>query len=666
MKRFALRGGSLRLPHFAGLLFLGVLFGVFVGNVLGAPAFAQTTGPVPDLPAILLSGGSYSVDVALPAEVASRGRAERLEYRVRAGETQLVRGSVPTVGEGGEALETVTLDSFVAPAAGEHEIHFELGAVTVTREVRVIPGILSILPPLLAILLAVAFRQVILALLSGVFLGAFVAAGYDPGTALLRTVDQYTVGALADRDHASIIVFSLLLGGMIGVVTKSGGGMGLARLVTGRARTTRGGLFGTWLMGIVIFFDDYANALLVGSTMRPITDRLRVSREKLAFLVDGTAATVSSVALVSSWIGVEVGYIADQFSSLGLEGDPYVIFLETIPHRFYPILMLIFSVLMIYMRRDFGPMLTAERRARETGQVLREGAKPAMEIDASAVAGKGDPSAIDALVPIGAVIAVALGGMYLTGRHAVLEEGGELTLRAIFGNASSLDSLLWAAFIGSGAALVTVVSRRTMTLDAALDAWLAGVKSMVMACIILILAWALGAVCRELDTARWVIGAVGGWITPGLLPALIFVIAALVAFATGTSWGTMAILFPLVVPMAHELAPGDHQIMLGAISSILAGAVWGDHCSPISDTTIMSSMASGCDHIDHVRTQLPYALAVGLVSLVLGDVATGLGLYPAWVGLVLGALALFALLRFVGREVPDYTPTEDLEIAQEG
>ncbi len=515
------------------------------------------------------------------------------------------------------------------------------------------PGFLAILPPLLAIILAVTLRQVILALVSGVYLGALIVFDFAPGVALLRTVDHYVVHSLADEDHASIIVFSLLLGGMIGVVTSSGGGMGLAKLVTSRARTTTGGLFGTWLMGIIIFFDDYANALLVGTTMRPITDRLRVSREKLSFLVDATAATVSSVALVSSWIGVEIGYIEDQFSSLSLSGDPYIIFLETIPYRFYPILMLVFGLMVIFMRRDFGPMLAAERRARD-GQVSAPGAKPALDLDASDIEGGGEPSWIDAVVPIGAVIAVALIGMYATGHAAVSEAGDEPTLRAVFGNASSLKSLLWAAFIGSGVAIFTAVARRSLRFGAALDAWLTGVKSMVMACMILILAWALGAVCKDLETARWVIGAIGGWVAPGLLPALIFVIAAAVAFATGTSWGTMAILFPLVVPLANDLAPGDHGVMLGAISSILAGAVWGDHCSPISDTTIMSSMASSCDHVDHVRTQLPYALAVGIVSLIFGDLATGFGLYPAWVGLLLGGLALFAILRFVGQPVPDH------------
>jgi Na+/H+ antiporter NhaC len=176
---------------------------------------------------------------------------------------------------------------------------------------------------------------------------------------------------------------------------------------------------------------------------------------------------------------------------------------------------------------------------------------------------------------------------------------------------------------------------------------------MLVAASILILAWALGGLCRDdLHTATWIIRALGDHLSPGLLPATVFIVGAVISFATGTSWGTMAILFPLVVPLAHELAPGDHGIMLGAISSILAGSVWGDHCSPISDTTIMSSMASSCDHIDHVRTQLPYALAVGLITLVVGELATGLGLYPGWVGLLLGMAAVVALLRLFGKPIP--------------
>lgn len=552
---------------------------------------------------------------------------------------------------------------------------------------------LSVLPPLLAIALAIALREVVVALVAGVWLGSTFLHGNDPLAGLLRAADTYAVGALADGDHASIAIFSLTLGGMIGVIARSGGARGMAELVTRVARTRTRGALATWLMGLVIFFDDYSNALLVGTTMRPITDSLRISREKLSFLVDATSAPVSSFALVSSWVGVEVGYIADQYASLGIPGDPYLVFLETIPYRFYPLLMLWFGLVIVLTRRDFGPMREAERRALVDGQVLRPGAEPASDFDAEALA---PPSAggragwLHAVVPIGLVVLVALGGMYVTGEqaleraraeavdaleaaHAALAADGpgareavasaerrlwllEPSLRAIYGKASSLKALLWAAVLGSLAAILLAVARRVLTLRQAMEGWVAGVRSIALAVMILVLAWSLGAVCSELHTAQYLIGAIGGWLPPSVLPAVVFVIAAGVSFATGTSWGTMGILFPLVIPLAHELAPSDPVVVLSSVASILGGSVWGDHCSPISDTTIMSSMASSCDHVDHVRTQLPYALVVGGISLVFGELATGLGLYGAPVGLLLGGVAVVAVVRGLGREVEPQAP----------
>jgi len=606
------------------------------------------------LPPVVLTG----IEHELGAKVGDVSALEpRVSWTARLGDREIASGTAETRGDEGEALDELELGGVTFPSSGAHTVTVEVEGRRGSHELRAVPAWLSILPPLLAIGLAIAFRQVVVALVSGVWLGALFLHGYDPLTALLRTGDTYAAGSLGDTGNASIIIFSLLLGGMIGVITRSGGAAGLAGLVTRRASDSRRGLVATWLMGIVIFFDDYANALLVGSTMRPITDRLRVSREKLAFVVDATAATVSSVALVSSWIGVEIGYIAAQYDKLGLEGDPFMVFLETIPYRFYPLLMIAFVIMVILARRDFGPMRRAEMRAREHGRVLREGARPAADHEAEhGLADRQEPHWINAAVPIVVVVLVALGGMYFTGRATVLEAGDEPTLRAVFGNAESVKSLLWASVAGCVAAIGIAVARRSLRFDAAMDAWLAGLKSMVLACVILVLAWSLGTVCSDLHTARFIISVIGDGLAPGLLPAIVFVVAAVVSFATGTSWGTMAILFPLVIPTAHALAPGNEHIMLGAISSILAGAVWGDHCSPISDTTIMSSMASSCDHVDHVRTQLPYALVVGLVGLLFGELGAGLGLYPGWVGLLLGLGALAAIVFFVGRPVPDHRP----------
>ncbi|MEM9070467.1 MAG: Na+/H+ antiporter NhaC family protein [Myxococcota bacterium] len=534
-------------------------------------------------------------------------------------------------------------------SAGSHDLVLEADGERHEATLQAIPGWTALIPPLLAIVLALVFRQVLLALVVGIWAGAFVASGYAPLESALRVVDHYVVRSVADPDHASILVFSLLLGGTIGIVTRSGGGLGLAALVTRLSKSSSLGQLSAWLLGIVIFFDDYANSLLVGSSMRPITDRLRVSREKLAFLVDATAAPVASVALVSSWIGVEVGYIGDQLAAEGVEVDAYWAFLQTLPYRFYPFLMLFFGLALVLMKRDFGPMYAAEMRARETGKVVRPGSSPAS--DFSDALPNVTPTPINALVPVLTIVLVAIVGMYLDGRSSV--GGDDPSLREIFGEASSIKALLWASAFGGIAAVVCSLGTRTLSLTQALDAWLDGVKSMLLAAIILVLAWSLGGLCRELHTAEVVIAAIGPWLDPAWISAAVFIVAALVSFATGTSWGTMAILFPLVVPLANELAAGEMEIMYGAIGSILAGAVWGDHCSPISDTTIMSSMASSCDHVDHVRTQLPYALLVGVVSIVFGELATGYGLYPAWVGLVLGALVLFGVIRVLGHRVPD-------------
>jgi len=489
------------------------------------------------------------------------------------------------------------------------------------------PGALSLLPPLLAIGLALAFRQVVLALLAGVWVGAWLHAGGDPLSALLHGASGHVVDAVADRDHATILVFTLLLGGMVGVLTRSGGGAGLAALATRRATSPRSGQLATWGLGIAVFFDDYANALLVGSSMRPVTDRLRVSREKLAFLVDATAAPVSSLALVSSWVGVEIGYIADQYERIGVDADPYAVFLRTIPYRFYPLLMLFFGLVLVLSKRDFGPMARAEARARKTGALLAPGARPASEFAAAAEDVR--PRAANALVPLGALVAAAVAGFALAG--------------------DSLLALLWGSVAGCTAAVLSATALRSLSLAEALDAWLGGLQAMLLGAVILVLAWSLGAVCDAVGTAPYLVDLIGEGIAPGLLPAAVLLVSAAVSFATGTSWGTMAILFPLVVPLAHELAPGSETVLLGSVSSILAGSVWGDHCSPISDTTVLSSLAASCDHVDHVRTQLPYALAVGGVALLFGELPVGLGLYGPWVGLALGAGAVLGLVAALGR-----------------
>ncbi|MGD8317463.1 MAG: Na+/H+ antiporter NhaC family protein [Myxococcales bacterium] len=509
----------------------------------------------------------------------------------------------------------------------------------------------AIVPPLVAIVLALLFRNVLVALLAGVWLGSFLLSDMSLILSFARLLDTHVIDALADHGHASIVVFSLLLGGMLGLMTQSGGAKGLASWVDTDATTRRRAQLTTWSLGLLIFFDDYANSLLLGSSMRPVTDRIRVSREKLAFLVDATAAPVASLALISSWIGVEVGYIADQFSHLGIEKDAYVTFIETIPFRFYPILMLLFVMWVAIRGRDFGPMLHAERRAEKRGLLLRVGARPASDFHAESVSADTPGRPMNALIPVLVVVLVAAIGIYVDGRAKVVAAGLEPSLRAIVGAASSSSAMLWATGAGCLAALALAVGSGALTFAQSIDAWTNGIRSMVYAILILVLAWSLGAVCRDLQTASFLMGAVGDWLAPAWIPAAVFIMAALVSFATGTSWGTMAILFPLVVPLAQQIAPGRETILLGTISSILAGSVWGDHCSPISDTTILSSMAASCDHMDHVRTQLPYALFIGLVSLLCAELPVAAGWYGPWMGLVVGAVVTIAIFELISRPV---------------
>lgn len=513
------------------------------------------------------------------------------------------------------------------------------------------PSWTAILPPLLAIVLALTFRHVLVALVLGVWLGALLLADLSPVASFARLLDTHIVGALADRGHATILLFSLLLGGMLGVMTQSGGAKGLASWASRETESRRRGQLTTWLLGLLVFFDDYANSLLVGASMRPVTDRLRISREKLAFLVDATAAPVASLALISSWIGVEVGYIADQFSHLGIERDAYLTFIETIPFRFYPILMLLFVVWVALRGRDFGPMLRAEQRALRDGAVSRPGAQPASDFHDEKVPRDVVGRPMNALVPVIVVVAVAAIGIYLDGRSEAIAAGLEPTLRTVVGEASSSAAILWATGAGCLSALALSVWSGALSFARSIDAWLSGMKSMLYAVVILVLAWSLGGVCRELDTAGFLIAAVGDWMPPHFIPATVFVLSAVVSFATGTSWGTMAILFPLVVPLAHRVAPGQETILLGTVSSILAGSVWGDHCSPISDTTVLSSMATSCDHMDHVRTQLPYALVVGLVSILVAELPVAAGWYGPWVALALGAGSMIAVFEALSRPV---------------
>jgi len=517
---------------------------------------------------------------------------------------------------------------------------------------RVLPGWVSITPPILAILIALLLRNVIPALLIGVWLGATLlqsvsAAGIFKG--LLDGFQIYVVRALADEDHAAIILFSLMIGGTVGIITRNGGMASIVRMIVSRAKTAVSGQVAVWGMGLMIFFDDYSNTLVVGNTARPLTDHLKISREKLAYIVDSTAAPVVCIALITTWIGYEVGLIGDALSSIdGFGESAYTVFLKSIPYSFYPILAVLFVLFVAVTGRDFGPMYAAEVRARN-GQVSPVNATDLPALQGDQLEHKADIPlrAVNAVVPLVVLIASLIVGLFVTGE-------GE-TITDIIGSADAYKAMMWASLLSAITAAAITTGQGILSGHETVDAWFGGVKAMLFAMIVLVLAWALSAITGELNTAGYLVSILADTLPPTLVPATVFILSAVTAFTTGTSWGTLGILMPLVVPLtwavllANGMADPEHlHILYSAIACNLAGAVWGDHCSPISDTTVLSSMASSCDHIEHVRTQMPYALVVGVVGLALGTIPGGFG-FPPLLSLVAGSVVLFFLLRSLGR-----------------
>ncbi len=546
----------------------------------------------------------------------------------------------------------------VFPEAGIYKVRLNILGEK-HKLIRILPGWFSIIPPLIAILLALVIRQVLVSLFIGIYIGAILIYNFDPVEALLRMSDTLILNVLVDADHMYVIVFTLLIGGVVGVISKNGGTEGLAKQITKLAKTAKSGMVASWLMGLVIFFDDYANSLIIGNMMRPITDKLRISREKLAYIVDSTAAPVASLVIISTWIGYELGLIAEGLKTIGSTENAYDVFLKTIPYRFYPIAAIFFVFLTSFLQRDFGPMLKAELRARKEGKLTGDDSEiKALELEKNQFANHRKVNWINGAVPILVILFGTVIGLIYTGMLNLEAAGStNFSLQNIISHSDSYKALLWSSLLAGIVAVIMSVSQRLLNLNDSMNAWHKGVQTMLFAVIILVFAWGISKITVDLQTADYLISLLSDSLNPRLLPILVFIICGAISFATGTSWGTMAIVMPIVIPLANEvssisgLSNADTVIIIhGVISSVLAGSVWGDHCSPIADTTILSSMASQCNHIDHVRTQLPYALSVGIVSMLIGDLLTAYGLNP-FVAIVLIFALLYVILMFFGRKV---------------
>ena len=561
--------------------------------------------------------------------------------------------------DGRVIVSDVTVQSFGAVA-----ITATVNGDSTTKNLRILPGWISLMPAFLAIIVALLIRNVVPALLLGLWLGATALQSFSPLGALKGLMDTFAVfivNALANSDHAAVIAFSMMIGGMVGIITRNGGMGSVVRLIVSRAKTAVGGQVSVWLMGLMIFFDDYANTLVVGNTARPITDQLKISREKLAYIVDSTAAPVVCIALITTWIGYEVSLIDDALKGIEQLSDitAYSVFLHSIPYSFYPIMAVTFVLIVASTGRDMGPMYAAELRAR-AGQVapISGDKMPALEGDTLEPKPNVPLRAANAFVPI-MVLIVGLGvGLYITGKMELADQT-DLTITEIIGASNPFKAMMWASFAGALAAAGMSISQRILSAHETVDAWYGGARATLFGMIVLILAWSMSDVTGDLNAKGYLISVLGDSLPIVLVPAIVFLLAAVTAFATGTSWGTMGILMPLVIPLAwavmsvHGMAnPMGMHILYSSVACTLAGAVWGDHCSPISDTTVLSSIASGCDHIEHVRTQMPYAILVGMVAVMIGTIPGAYGLSP-WISIIAGVAILYGVLRYFGRRADD-------------
>lgn len=534
-------------------------------------------------------------------------------------------------------------------------------------KINPIPLWLSIIPPLIAILLALVFREVISSLLIGLFSGALIINIYSNGfllgclKAFMTTIDTYILGSINDSGHISILLFSLMIGAMVSVISKNGGMQGVVNRISKHAISAKSGQFATWLLGVVIFFDDYANTLIVGNTMRPVTDRLHISREKLAYLVDSTAAPVAAIAFITTWIGAELGYIGSGIENIeGLNEGVYATFMNSLSYSFYPILTLLFMLIIIFKGRDFGPMYHAEKKARLAGEIQEENEKTASILDDLAPKKGIQAKAFNAILPVLFVVLGTFAGLIYTGYDSLLWTNENISfgikISTTIGAADSYLALLWASLAGLIVAIKLSLFGKKLSLTESIEASMSGFKTMIPALGILVLAWALALVIEDLHTATFITSLMSDNVNPYFIPTLTFILASLIAFSTGSSWGTMAILYPLILPAAWKIAQDsglDYNqslaIFHNAVSCVLAGAVLGDHCSPISDTTILSSLSSSCNHIEHVRTQMPYALTVGIVSICFGTIPAAFGA-PMWLSLLISIIVLYLIVHFFGKK----------------
>ena len=542
-----------------------------------------------------------------------------------------------------------------------------LPALENTEELGRALGVLALVPPLFAVLLAFLTSDVILSLLAGVIVGAAMLTGLNGNGTVYATFHRAVVSIVetsADYENVRVLLLCIAVGGMEGVIRFSGGFETTARVMAKRLRSPRKVNLISQLFCCLFFFDDYANALISGPVLTPVTDKAGVSREKLSYIVDSTAAPLAGIAVISSWVAVEVSVIQEGLDVAGSNASAFQIFLGSIPYCFYCIFALAFVFLLTILGREFGPMLEAERRAR-SGQPLKKGTQlervRTEELTGNDAEDRSWRRIVLAFGSIGVMFIFSLIAFYVTGRQEAVAQGLLAAdapfrfrdLSTIIGCADTIQLVMEAALFVGIVALVAGTLLHLFKLSNGILAWIEGASSLVSTMVVLVLAWTLAGVVDQLGTVYYVVDIISAGIPQMLVPTLIFVTCCLISFAAG-SYGCMFMVMPIAVPIVAAVGgiaenPAADPFMLSCVAAVLSGAIFGDHCSPMTDCTILAALGAGCETMDHVRTQMPYALTVALTSVVFGTLLTSFGISP-FVGLGLGIIFMALVIRILGKK----------------
>nr|CCA14736.1 NhaC Na:H antiporter (NhaC) family protein putative [Albugo laibachii Nc14] len=548
-------------------------------------------------------------------------------------------------------------------AAQSFELEKSLEILSSETSVFVSPGWVSLLPPLVTLVMSAVLNEVILALLMGIWCGASIVSHGNVLTGFLRTFDEYWVNAFMVDGHAGVLLFTIILGGTIGIVQKGGGAHGLAFLAQKYMTSPLRMQFATWALCLTIFFDDFSCILIIGSSLRQVLTQTGVSREKFAAIVHTLGVCLPSMAPVSSWIGVEIGYIAAQLHSLGLHWDPFLTCLSCLHYRFFPILFIGFIFITIICQKDFAGMVQFEKDA-AASPLQTHHLSPAFGTAEPEDSPKEQPGPVEpdpqkpmrwqnAVIPFTFIVIATFLGMIIDGASRILHDDPKqkYTVLDALSACNSVSALIRASSGGWLVASLLLRFQRILTLDELAKAWAEGTKDVLNPLIVLLLAWALGNVITEINVASYIASSLGKQVRSEYLSSLAAIFCYVVSFATGSAFGTMAIMFPIISPLAYEISGGDSEVLMQCFGSILGSSVFGNICSPIADTSILVSLSTQVRLDNHIRSILPYALLVGIVSIVGGSLPISFRILSTFSAFILSFAALLLIVFFCGTRV---------------